>query len=131
MSEANGFVTRDAFLQPKQRRFHVVDVPGMGKIRIRSINELERSRYEATALDKKGNISSSKLVDMKCRLIVLAVVDGDGNQLFSNSDIGELQKLDSKITNTIVEAIRSHCGISDEDFDELEKKTETSGGNSP
>jgi hypothetical protein len=132
MSEANGFVTRDMLLRPLVRRFKTVEVPEWGKFRIRSLTELERSKFEASIRDKKGQVSNTKLIDLKCRLIVLCVVDGDGNQLLQNSDIDTLRNQDSKATNTLVDAIQSHCGITDDDMGDLEKNCEaTDGGSSP
>ena len=55
------------------------------------------------------------------RLIVLAVVDGEGNQILQNSDIAELRKQDAKVTNALVDAIQDHIGITDNDLEELEK----------
>ena len=121
MSEGNGFVTRDLFLRPLVRRFKEIEIPDFGKVRIRSLTELERSQFEASIRDKKGQVSNSKLVDLKCRLIVLAVVDGEGNQILQNSDIAELRKQDARVTNALVDAIQSHVGITDSDLEELEK----------
>lgn len=121
MSESNGYATREALLGPLKRRFADVDIAGWGKVRLRSLSELERSRIEASMLDKKGQLSSTKIVDIKCRWIVAAVVDGDGNPILTNSDIPQLQQQDSSLTDSLMEAIKGHCGISDRDLEELEK----------
>jgi hypothetical protein len=124
VSEGNGFATRDSILRPLVRRFKVVEVADWGKFRIRSLTELERSRFEASCRDKRGNLSVNKMVDLKCRMIVMCVVDADGNQLLANGDIDQLRQQDSKATNALVEAIQSHCGFSDEDLEDLEKNSE-------
>ncbi len=118
MSELIG---RDALLGAPARRFAEVAIEGLGRVRIRSLTELERSRIEASMRDKKGNLSSSRMVDLKCRLIVDSVVDGEGNPLFTNSDIDRIRQQDSKVTNSLVEAIQAHCGWSDSDLEDLEK----------
>lgn len=115
------FVTRDAILAPLKRRFQEVEVAGWGKFRLRSLNELERSKFEASIRDKQGRVVNNKLVDLKCRLIVLCVVDENGDPLLTDADINALRQQDSKYTNTLVEAIQKHCGISDADMEELEK----------
>jgi len=124
MSETNGFITRDALLRPAVRRFKTIEIADWGKFRIRSLTELERSRFEASIRDKRGQVSNTKLIDLKCRLIVLCVVDGDGNQLLSNSDIDTLRNQDAKFTNELVDAIQTHCGITESDMEELEKNSE-------
>jgi len=132
MNEANRFANRDILLRAPVRRFKVLDIPGWGRFRIRSISELERSRFEASIRDKHGNVSPTKLIDLKCRLIVLCVVDVDGNPLLTNSDIEQLRQQDSRYTNALVDAIQEHCGITDTDFEDLEKNCEaTSGAASP
>lgn len=123
MSEGNGLVTRDQILQPLKRRFTEVTVPEWGTFRIRSLTELERSKFEASIRDKKGQVSNAKLVDLKCRLIVLCVVDGEGNPLLAHSDIDVLRNQDAKATNALVDAIQAHCGITDNDMEELEKNS--------
>lgn len=124
MSEGNGFITRDAILAPAKRRFAEVAIRSWGKFRIRSLTELERSRFEASIRDKRGQVIADKMVDLKCRLIVLAVVDNEGNQLLTNSDIEQLRQQDSKLTNELVDFIQKHCGISDVDLEDLEKNSE-------
>lgn len=113
--------TRDQILCAGKRRFREVEVPGWGAFRIRSMTELERSRFEASILDKKGQVASGKLVDQKCRLIVLCVVDENGDPLLTNNDIDTLRQVDSAFTNKLVEAIQEHCGFSDRDWEEITK----------
>lgn len=124
MSETNGFATRDTILQPLKRRFTDVTIPEWGKFRIRSLTELERSRFEASIRDKKGQVNNTKLIDLKCRLIVLCVVDDAGDPLLTNSDIDVLRNQDSQATNLLVDAIQGHCGITETDLGELEKNSE-------
>ena len=117
-------IDKDALLGAAKRRFAVMPIDGLGNVRIRSLTELERSRLEASVRDKKGNLSSAKMLDLKCRLIVLCVVDEQGNQLFTNSDIERLGQQDSRITNALVEAIQTHCGWSEGDLEAIEKNSE-------
>jgi hypothetical protein len=124
MSETNGFAKREAILARKPRRIKTVEIPGWGKFRIRSLTELERSRFEATIRDKSGQVSSTKMIDLKCRLIVLCVVDENSDPLLTNADIEELRQQDSMLTNALVEEIQAHCGYSDTDLGELEKNLE-------
>ncbi len=121
MSEGNGYATRDAFLGPAKRRFTEAEVEGLGKVRIRSLTELERSKFEASMRAKNGEVSNLKLVDMKARLIVLCVVDGDGNPLLTHRDIDQILQQDSEVTNEVVDQIQEHCGFTKSDIEELEK----------
>ena len=114
-------VTREAILSAPKRRFTEITIADWGTFRIRSLTELERSRFESSIRDKQGRINNNKLLDLKCRLIVLCVVDGDGNPLLTEADIAALREQDSLRTNTLVEAIQKHCGFSDTDIEDLEK----------
>lgn len=95
---------------------------------MRSLSELERSRFEASCRDKKGQVAPTKLLDMKCRMIVLAAVDGEGNQIFTNSDVDQLRQQDSKFTNALVDEIQKHWGVTDDDLEDLEKNCEPTAG---
>jgi hypothetical protein len=118
VSEGNGFVTRENALRPIARRFEIVDVPDWGKFRIRSLTELERSQFEKSLIDKRGQV---RLLDVKPRMIVTACVDGNGNQLFQESDIAAIKEQDSGNTNALVEGIQKHWGMTADDVEDLEK----------
>lgn len=131
MSESNGFVTRDVLLGRFVRRFKPVDVR-LGRFRLRSVNEAERSRFEASLKDKNGNLSMSRSLDLKCRAIVLGVDDGNGNQMYSNSDIEFIRQQDSRDVNELAMAIVDFWGLIGDDIEDLEKNLEaTVGASSP
>lgn len=115
------FCTREQMLSAPKRRFTEVDIADWGKFRIRSLTELERSKFEASIRDKQGRVSNNKLLDLKCRLIVLCVVDANGDTILTNADIDALREQDSYRTNALVDAIQKHCGFSDSDIEDLEK----------
>ena len=115
-------MTRDQLLQPAKRRFREVEVNG-GTVRIRSITEKERSEWELGGLDRKGKVARNGLLSIKCRLIVLCVVDEDGNPVFRESDVPKLMEQDSVVTDTIATACQEHCGITDSDIEGLEKNS--------
>lgn len=124
MSEGNGFMTRDAALQRKPRRFAIVEIEDWGKFRLKSLTELERAKFERSLKDKKGALSNNKMFDLKLRMIVLCAVDGNGDQLFQEGDIESLREQDSKPINELVEKIAAHCGFSNADIEDLAKNSE-------
>jgi hypothetical protein len=123
MSEGNGFVTREQLIANSPRQFKEVHVEGLGKVRIRTITESERAKMEAPNYTKKGTVNLEKLGDARCRLLVAAVVDGEGNPLLSNSDVQHLRNKDSRVINELADAISDHCGISQQDMEEIEKNS--------
>lgn len=120
MSEENGFAPRDVLLGRFVRRFKEVGTR-LGKFRIRSVNEAERSRFEASLKDKNGNLSTSKSLDVKCRAIVLGLDDGSGNQMYSNADIESIRQQDSRDIDEIAKAVFDFWGVTEGDIEELEK----------
>ncbi len=122
MSEGNGYAARDVLLGRFVRRFKDAETR-LGKFRLRSINEAERSRFEASLKDKNGNLSANKSLDLKCRAIVLGVDDGGGNQLYTNSDIDAIRQQDSRDINDLATAVFDFWGITDGDLEELEKNS--------
>lgn len=111
------FVTREQFLQfGSERIFDVVDVPGLGKVRIRSLTELERCRYETGHLDAEGNIDDAKTLAGKRRLIVMCVCDGDGNPILTDADVEALAGKHGAFTGLVYDRCWKHCGFSREDL---------------
>lgn len=126
MSEGNGYVTREQLLAPLVRELKDVEIEGLGKVQIQTISELERARMEAPNYTKKGTLNSEKLGDARCRLCVV----GLARPQLSMGDVLALRSQDSRIINRLSEAIADHCGISQADMEELEKKAETPAGSS-
>lgn len=126
MSKSNGFVGKDAFFQPFKRRFSEVPTP-IGKVRIRSLNEAERSKYERTAYDAKGNTTATGVVGLKLQIIVACCCDGEGNQLFTTEDIPKLKELDAAVVDLLSEECHKICQLG-----ATEKNLPaTGGGDSP
>lgn len=118
-------LTRTELLGRKARRYTTVDVPGGGKVRIRSLTEAERSRYELSAIDPKTNEWSRKAAaGSRRRLVALCVVDGDGNQLLTEADVVDLAEVDAAVVDRIFDAARDWNGFTKRDIDELEKNSE-------
>lgn len=131
MSEGNGFVTREALFGACKRRIRDFEVDGVGKFRIRSLSEADKANWEAPNLSKDGKLNLEKIKDARLRAIVATLVDGDGNQILTNHDIGELRKMDSGLVSRIYTEIAEHCGLDKDGVASAEKNSEsTPGGDS-
>lgn len=105
-----------------KRRFVYWPVPAMGKrYRIQSLSELERSRVENSLLSNKGRIRGDRMLEIKCRWIQATAVDEDGNLLHSESDIPAMLSQDSLWIDQLIEGVKRHVGISDDDLADQEK----------
>jgi len=98
---------RDRVMSRTARRYATYDVPGFGKVTVRSWNELERAQFEAITADETV---------VKRWLVVLSVVDHQGAGLtFTPEDIDELGKVDSVIIDQIAAIAFRHNSITPED----------------
>lgn len=108
---------RAAFLaNGNDRRFKVESIPGLGRVRIRSLKESERSKYEADLLDDDGDLDCDELRTAKRRLIVLTVVDGNGETLLSDRDVDALGEKDGAIFNALYKECAAFSGITESDL---------------
>lgn len=111
MSESNGFASKADLLGRAKRRYTTVDVFGL-KFRIQSLTEGERSRLEASALNEATGRPYRDGIERTRRLgIALALVDGNGNRLYSEEQAEELADVDSAYTERLWEAINQHCDL--------------------
>ena len=114
---------RQAFLTGCTRRFTTVDLPNGMNVRIRSLTEREQSEYEMGVFqrdaagmllrDEEGNLLRDDLAiqQNRSRLIVLCVVDGEGNRLLADTDVEQVELLDAQDTRVLYLAIQEHCGM--------------------
>jgi len=116
-------LTRDQLLGQCERRYRDVELPGGGSVRIRSLSEKEKSAYETELMTGKGTFRRSRLDDAKRRLMVLCLVDEDGQPLLQRGDTAALENLDGAVTSHIYDEIREHCGFDAEDIEEAVKNS--------
>ena len=103
MDTSDGKLTsREDFLRPTPRRFAYVDLPNGQTVRIRSLTERE---------NRDGKPSPARVADLNRRLIVLTLVDENGDLLLNPGDVGTIESLDSAITGHLADAIGRHVGV--------------------
>ncbi len=124
MSSNGQLTARAELLAPSQRRFRTVTLPNGQVVRIRNLTEREKSAFEAAILTSKGEPNRARVADLNRRLIVITLVDGNGDLLLTPADVVALEELDGAITSVLVDAIRDHCGFGEGDIEELVKNSE-------
>lgn len=95
------------------RRFTTVTIAELGEARIQSIDEVERSAYEAIAYDEEGKFQISRLRARRRKLLQLCLVDESGTRLFAASDLPKM-RMDAGIAGRLFEACVEHCGLDDD-----------------
>lgn len=109
-------VSRDEFLRNLKvgRRFTEVALPRSGvTVRVQSLTERERSRYEMHATAEDGRYDKFRNMASRRLLISMCVVDAEGKRLIGDSEderdsIGDMDAEDAGI---LYGACRSHCGL--------------------
>ena len=117
--EALVLVSREQLLGATKRRFTILDVPNLGKVRVRSLTERERTQFESDNLDDKCLVDKEQALLAKRRLIVLCVVDAEGNPTLTLEDAERLADIDGAITGFLADALRTFCGFEKQDFEKI------------
>ena len=102
--------TAEAFLRKAPRRYTVVDIPELGRVRLQSITEKERAEYDRHLLDDKGRPDLKRANYHRARLIVLCVVDEEGRRILGDEEAKKLPDLmDAAVADRVFEACQKHC----------------------
>jgi hypothetical protein len=134
MNEANGFASKDKFNEYSggRRRYREFDLPGIGKVLLRSITAGEfakvdaaRTRAAMAGVGKKAKPTDQvrALNDGYVELIIATVCDADKNPLFTAMDRSMLVGLDTAISDPLVTACIEHCGIDEANVEDAEKNS--------
>lgn len=116
------FADRSALLQEAPRRFTEFKLPVRGlMIRLRSLTELEKSRYERAIFDMKGNRIRARLDDSKARLIALCAVDAQGRTLFTEADVPAISAWDSAESSALFDFLWEFLGFEKQPAEDLAK----------
>ena len=132
-------LTREDILEAKDRLTEWVDVPEWGgRVLVRSLEGLERDRYEGSFVrygrDAKGAISIDGVSNenVRARLCALAVIDEDGRNLFSEADVLVLGHKNAAALDRVFNVARRLSGLTDEDVEALTKQLgEAPGSDGP
>lgn len=118
--------TRTTFLRKTPRRYRYVSLPELElSVRIQSLTEKEKSEFEAWVLDKKGGLVRERLLSGRRRLIVLCLVDEEGNRLLADDDTATLAELDGAPLSRLFDECRLHVGLERDDLENLIKNSDS------
>ncbi len=117
----------DLVVRPAKRRFKTLaptPVSGM-RFRITSLTAGEFARHERAVFSSKGKVIPARVEDVSERLIVLCVVDADGNRLMTRADVQNIKdKWDAADTQFMYEECAIHIGVDAEEMDAVRKNFE-------
>lgn len=126
MSEGNGYCSLEELTRVRKPREMDLEVPGIGKVRLRGFGVRQRSQFE-------NSVQGRSKDEIRERLILATVIKPEGLTAAHLKLIGDS---DASVYEPIVDAASQLCGLSAKDMKALEKKdesndsSETSSGDS-
>lgn len=105
-------------LKASQRRYVEVPIAEVQTtFRLQSLTEGERSRFEASLVGKNGKATSIEAIRRK--LLVLCLVDGDGNRFLGDGDADKLLEIDGAVTGKLFDEASKLVGLGASDVEGL------------
>ncbi len=135
MSENGSELTKaeDLFVRPAKRRFKVLDLTPVSQMRFRivSLTAGEFAKHERAMFSSKGRVIIARVEDAAERLIVLCVVDENGDRLMTKADVQNIKdKWDAADTQFVYEQCAMHIGVDAEEMDAVRKNLQETPTNS-
>lgn len=109
-------LTRATILAAKDLKLKKVDVPEWGGfVYVKSMTSKHRDKFELL-------VTGKNLEGIRAILIAWCVCDQDGNNLFTDQDVDELNEKSASATQRIFDICYQMANFSESDMEELQKK---------
>lgn len=100
-----------------------VEVPEWGgTVLVRGLTGAERDAFEGEVIQRSGRDVKTNTRNMRARLVVLSVVDEQGNRLFGFPDIETLGAKSARALDRVFAVAMRLSGLRDEDVEELTER---------
>lgn len=112
---------RNAILEADDLKTEDVPVPEWGgEVRVRMLTGEERDAYEASMVEmKKDGSAKANRENVRARLLILCIVNEQGEQMFNRADIKLLGRKSAKALERVINKVNELNGITDEELDTL------------
>lgn len=115
-------LSKEQILKADDRKTKTVPVPEWGgDVIVKTLGGEERDSMEAEIVQTNGASTSRNLVNFRSRLLVRAIVDEQGNRLFTDAEIADLAKKSGAVLDRLYDAAIDLNKISAKDVEELAK----------
>lgn len=104
------YLTKESLFKKTERRYVDVPLPGGEVARLQSLTELERAEHNASLLKDDGSVDKSKLKNATSQLLVMMLVDENGEQILHDHEVDTLLGVDSLVMEILGDAAREHIG---------------------
>lgn len=114
-------LSRDQILDADDLKTKDVPVPEWGgEVRVRTLSGEERDKFEASMIElKKDGSVKRNSENVRARLVVVCVVNEQGEQMFNNADVRMLGKKSSAALDRVASAAQELNAFSEDDIAEL------------
>lgn len=117
-----GYLTCEEILTAPDLVYEDVSVPEWGgTVRVRGLTGTERDALEGSIVEQRGKKTSVNMTNLRAKLIVNAVVDGDGKRVFTSKDVDALGQKSAQALQRVFEVAQRLSGLSSDDVEELTK----------
>lgn len=99
-------LTREALLGKGKPRYEVVDVPGIGKVGIRSVSEVRKTQRESKSVDENGKVLPDYSEKVRAWAFIDQLMVDESTPMFAESDLVAIQEMDHAITRPLFQAIK-------------------------
>lgn len=112
-------LTKEQLLEKRTRKTVEVEIPELdGSVKIRALRSKEITSWQTSMMDKHGNPDVKRLKESRERLVMLSVVDDNGNLVFGRDDLEALNNLENSIIDRIAVAAHDLNGIEGTEFEQ-------------
>ncbi len=113
-------LSKDAILGAADVATEEVTVPEWGgNVLVRGLTGAERDAFESESVQTNGRNTKMNLRNVRARLVVLSVVDGEGKRLFGFHDIERLGEKSARALDRIFAVAMRLSGLREGDVEEL------------
>ena len=120
-------LTRDQLLTPVERKIVRVDLSELGEdchVFVQGMTAKGRSHFERQFAGKSERASERRMAEIRERLMIACVCDGEGNRLLNKDDVEALGQQAASVVELIVDACQKVCGMSSDDVETLAENSE-------
>lgn len=115
-------LNREALLARRALPRKTVKLPVMGEeVLVQGLTGAQRDQFEGESVVQKGKHRATNFANMRARLVVLGVIDDDGQRIFQDADKDAVGQMPAADVDVMFDAIRELSGMTQEDVDELGK----------
>ncbi|WP_017612116.1 hypothetical protein [Nocardiopsis salina] len=125
------FLTAAQIEQVDDRKYEDVEVHEWGgTVRVVGLSGSDRDSYEAAFVDAKGKPASQRLRNVRAKLLVKCLVDGEFNRLFTDDKAKTLGEKNGAVVDRLFDVARLLSGIGQGAVEEGKDDSETAPSDS-